>query len=296
MFKYISIFVVNFLFFSISLIAQEEVVQEETKPEEPSKLQFTFTPSLGGTYTATSAPPNEKENLEWLSQLQTALNYEGGNFNFDTDLFLQYGQIHPLHEMPSKTQDDFILNVMPSYQILTTPSLRIFLQVKAESKLAEGVIDTQKTYFLDPLFLTNSIFFGEKKYIIKDKDGGKFLITYGVGYSQQMIIKNKFKLVSETEHHSDPEYVGGLSAILNVEFLKELFEGFNLNISFKSMAIAKNKIYSDIENFRYSSILVSSLEFGMLSINYTNRLVYDNEVSKTRSLSQSFTLGLKYNL
>lgn len=283
------------LFLSLNVFAQNENADSTQKEEEPKRLFMTFTPSFGGTYTETSAPPKQQSNFEWLSQLQSTITYEGDSFNFDSDLFLQYGQIHPQGKIPHKTQDDIILNLMPSYRILNTPSVRLFLQVKGETDMGKGEIDTQSTYFLDPLFLTNSVFFGEKKYIVKDKDGGRFLITYGAGYSQQMIIKNRFKLVSEEEHSSDPEYTGGLSALLNIEIHKEIFEGLNFNFSFKSQAIAKNKIYGDLKNFRYSGILLSSIEYGVISINYTNRIVYDNDISPSRNLSQSLTMGLKYS-
>ena len=52
---------------------------------------------------------------------------------------------------------------MPSIRLLKKPGIRLFWQTKVETQIKDGVLDNQKTGFLDPGFLTHTLFVGNKK-------------------------------------------------------------------------------------------------------------------------------------
>ncbi|MBM4172511.1 MAG: DUF3078 domain-containing protein [Ignavibacteria bacterium] len=270
--------------FSITIFAQEKGVSVSLKP------------SIGLTYTHSSKSQNDRENLEWLLNLESSLNYASENFHFDSDLFISFGQIVKDGSIPEKTQDVFILNLMPSIKLIDTPSLRLFLQSKAETQLKRGYIDDQETQFLDPLFLTHTIFAGEKKYLIETNEDQELKLTYGIGYSFQQIIKKHYVLSSENIPKSDAEFINGPSAVFNLNFSKQLSEDVSIGVPLNSLFLMKKDFFKSISNSRFSSLLLCSLEFRFLSIQYTNRLVYDKELSNRRQLDQSIVLGLKFTL
>ena len=276
--------IILLLFFFFNSLAQEKSISSGLHP------------SLGFTYTNTSKNGNDSENFEWLLNLQSNFNYKSDNFNFDSDLFIIYGQIVKTREYPVKTQDVFILDIMPSIKFSESPNLRLFLQTKAETQLKKGQLNGQETKFNDPLFLTHTIFIGEKKYLLKTTDKQEFQLTYGFGYSFQQIIKNHFVLLNETMQSSDTEFINGPSAVLKFNFSKQLSEGINITTSLNSLFIFKNNFFKDNSNSRFSSLLVCSLDFKFISIMYTNRLVYDKELAVRRLLGQSLVLGIKFDL
>lgn len=273
-----------YCFFTFILFAQEK------------SIYFGLQPSIGLTYTNTSDNNGDSENLEWLLNLQANLNYKSDNFHFDSDLFINFGQIVKAGFYPEKTQDAFILNLMPSIKLSDTPSIRLFLQSKAETQLKRGYIDDQATQFLDPLFLTHTIFIGEKKYLIETTEDQEFKLTYGVGYSFQQIFKKHYVLSSENMPSGDAEFINGPSAVFNINFSKQLSEDVSIGVSLNSLVLMKKDFFKSTSNSRFSSLLLGSINFKFISIQYTNRLVYDNELSDRRQLEQSLVLGLKFSL
>lgn len=273
-----------FYLFTFFLFAQEK------------SINFSLQPSIGLTYTNTSENNGDSENLEWLLNLQSNFNYKSENFHFDSDLFINFGQIVKAGSYPEKTQDAFILNLMPSIILSDVPRLRLFLQSKAETQLKRGYIDDQETQFLDPLFLTHTIFVGEKKYLFETTEDQEFRLTYGLGYSFQQIIKKSFVLSDETKPSSDAEFINGPSAVFNLNFSKQLNENVSIGVSLNSLFLMKKDFFKSTSNSRFSSLLLCSMEFSFLSIQYTNRLVYDKELSDRRQFDQSIILGFKFTL
>lgn len=263
---------------------------------QDESMSFGLQPSIGLTYTNTSKTTDDSENLEWLFNLQSNLNYKSENFHFDSDLFINFGQIVKAGSYPEKTQDAFILNLMPSIILSDVPRLRLFLQSKAETQLKRGYIDEQETHFLDPLFLTHTLFVGEKKYLLETTEDQEFRLTYGLGYSFQQIIKKHFVLSSENMSSSDAEFINGPSAVFNFNFSKQLNEDFSIGASLNSLFLMKKEFFKSSSNSRFSSLLVCSFDFKFISIQYTNRLVYDKELSDRRQLEQSLVFGFKIDL
>ena len=185
---------------------------------------------------------------------------------------------------------------MPSIKLIETPSLRLFLQTKAETQLKEGQLNDQETHFLDPLFLTHTVFVGEKSYLLETNDDQEFELTYGIGYSFQQIIKKNFVLSNESMPSSDVEFINGPTSIFILYFSNQLSEDVTISASLNSLFLFKKNFFKDKSNSRFSSLLVFSLDFKFISILYTNRLVYDRELSERRQLEQSLVLGVKFDL
>mgnify|MGYP005847025083 CR=1 FL=1 len=52
------------------------------------------------------------------------------------------------------------------------------------------------------MFVTNTLFVGEKTKVLEQTESQQVNITYGIGYSFQNIIKNKFQLTVKTSENS----------------------------------------------------------------------------------------------
>lgn len=264
--------------------------------QENSSFTYGIHPSIGFTYTNQSQDYNDSENMEWLLNIIANANYAGEKFQFDADAFIQFGQIVKAASHPSKTQDNFMLNLMPSIGIYQSPGVRLFWQTKIESQLKEGYLGDQKTEFFDPGFITHTLFVGNKNHLITQTEDQNFSIVYGMGYSFQQVIKQHFQLESENQPSSNAEYIDGPTAVFNITFSKKINELVSTNVSFNSLLLAKKNFLKQSSDSRFSSLLVTNLDIGIVSIQYTNRLVYDKGVSSKRQLDQSLVMGLKFSL
>ena len=259
-------------------------------------ISFSLEPSLGITLHSKSTATIEKKNLEWLMNIQSALNYHGKNFNFDSDLNLTFGQIVQSGQTPEKTQDEFILNLMPSVKLFKHSGIRLFLQTKAEAQLAKGWADDQETNFADPLFLTHTLFIGNKKHSVKIKEKNNFNLSYGVGYSLQQIVKKNFIPVSEYQQSGEEVFINGPTAVFNCKFKRSLSENTSVSFLFNSLFLMKKGFLKNTDNSRFSSLLNASFSYKFLSVQYNGRLVYDKEISYKRQLTQTLVFGVKFDL
>lgn len=259
-------------------------------------ISFSLEPSLGITLHSKSTATIEKKNLEWLMNIQSALNYHGKNFNFDSDLNLTFGQIVQSGQTPEKTQDEFILNLMPSVKLFKHSGIRLFLQTKAETQLAKGWADDQETNFADPLFLTHTLFIGNKKHSVKIKEKNNFNLSYGVGYSLQQIVKKNFIPVSEYQQSGEEVFINGPTAVFNCKFKRSLSENTSVSFLFNSLFLMKKGFLKNTDNSRFSSLLNASFSYKFLSVQYNGRLVYDKEISYKRQLTQTLVFGVKFDL
>ncbi|MDP2037553.1 MAG: DUF3078 domain-containing protein [Ignavibacteria bacterium] len=264
--------------------------------QDQNSIQWGLHPNIGLTYTNHSEAVSKSENLEWLLSIIANCNYPGDNFQFDSDLFLQFGQIVSAGSHPQKTQDNFIMNLMPSVRLMESTGIRLFWQTKAETQLKKGYVGDQEAGFLDPLFLTHTLFVGNKDHLITQTGEQTFQIVYGIGYSFQQIIKKHYQLTSETQPNSSAEYIDGPTAVFNLTFSKIFNELVDASVSLNSLLLAKKDFFKSTSNSRFSSLLLINLNIGLFSIQYTNRLLYDEEISNKRSLDQSLVLGVKVDL
>jgi hypothetical protein len=277
-------------FILIFLISYSIVFSQETNFNFGAKTNF------GATFTSFNTSEGDDSHLELLLSFLANANYEGSNFNFDSEFYIQYGQIVRKDFPPQKTQDNFILTLMPSFRIMEKPSVRLFWQAKAETQLRKGYLNEQVTNFADPMFITNTLFLGEKSKLIEQTETQQFNVTYGIGYSFQNIIKKHFQLTSETTPSNNAEFADGPTAVLNFNFSKSISEKVNFNSSFNSLFLAKKDFLKSTSNSRFSSLFLASLEIYFFSIEYSNRIVYDKELGNKRQLEQSLVVGLKLNI
>jgi hypothetical protein len=277
------------LFFFIAVLIPIQMLSQEPN------FEFSARTNLGLTFTSMSEEETN-ENLEWLLNLHVILNYHTDNFHFDSDCFINYGQIVRTGYRPIKTQDLLVFNLMPSIKLIDTPSIRLFLQTKAETQLKRGFIGEQETNFLDPLFLTNTIFIGEKNNLIKHTDDQKLELVYGIGYSFQQVIKKHFVLTSEDFPSSDVEYINSPSAVFKVEFNKTFSEDVSFSASINSLFTLKKDFLKSTSNSRFSSLFLARLDLAFLSLQYVNSFIYDKEISKKRIMEQSLVLGIPISI
>ena len=278
-----------------------------TPAETNAVFHFTASPSIGFTFQGISKDGEESEDLQWLSQLQAKLGYEGNPFQLNTSLFLQFGQQVSHEAPPKKIQDDFQASIVPSMTLSQKYGLRLFFEVTGETEMAEGVVDGVVSRFLDPLFLYQTLFVGHKTHTTWDDGSGEFEFVLGAGYAYQQTLTNKFILQKNRQFVIDEgnplsniqdqfTVEKGYSAILQLNFSKSAGESFSFKESFKTVLLTKDGFTRDIKNSRVASLLLSGVQYKIFSIDYTLHIIYDRNVSLRRQLDQTMVFGLKFTI
>jgi hypothetical protein len=279
-----------------------------TEPAETkSAFHFTASPSIGFTFQGISKDGEESEDLQWLSMLQAKLGYEGNPFQLNTSLFLQFGQQVSHEAPPKKIQDDLQASIVPSMTLSQKYGLRVFFEVTGETEMAVGIVDGVESRFLDPLFLYQTLYFGHKTHLAWDDGSGDFEFILGAGYAYQQTLANKFVLeqnrrfvVGENNPLSNVQdqftVEKGYSAILQLNFSKNIGESFSFRESFKTVLLTKDGFTRNIQNSRVASLLLSGIQYKFFSIDYTLHIIYDRNVSLRRQLDQTMVFGLKFTI
>jgi hypothetical protein len=282
---------------------------DTTAPIPPAKSLTTFTTniSLGAMVQSQSQAGSSTFAANWLLGIDSKLYLDGPGVQLGASLYAKYGQANSGDSAPQKTQDDIILSVTPSIPILPVAGIRLFLEVTGETQFAPGVVDTQNTNFLDPLFLYQSLFVG-RRFANTSADGfGQFSLVAGVGYAFQQIVTKNFILtqnrnfvVSANSPLSDVQsqvtFESGYSAIADLDYQRTITTDLSIHTSFKTVALSKDGLGGDLTKARVTSLLTVSWQYKFLSLNYTTHLVYDSNVSPERELDQSLVFGLKVDL
>ena len=183
-------------------VATGESVQDENSEK---KVQFHIRPSLGLTFGDSNASGIRVTNLQWLGTLNSDFDYIGKKFDLSSTLFMQYGESKVKGQDAEKLQDAFILSITPSIPLIKVPKIRLFLETTAETNLGKGTIDGQPTGFLDPLFLYQTLFLGQKHYSYQKEDHTTWELTYGLGYAFQQTLNKKFETVDIDGNNSSFE-------------------------------------------------------------------------------------------
>lgn len=278
----------------------------EQPPEQPAIFSYTLQPSLGVTFQNISRSDDEEDILtvQWLAGLQGRMNWEGSTLGLSSSLYFQYGQLHTHTDVPLKTQDNLIVSVTPSLGILPSIGIRLFLENTAETQIQPGLIDTSVTNFMDPLFLYQTLFFGQKVASQAEDGSGEVSLTYGVGYALQQTFTKDFITTSQSEQlKRDPnspisnvELQLGLSGVVDFTARKQLGNNFQLSTSLKTVILGKEDLYKDLTKSRVSTLGLLSLSYGIISLDYTLRVVYDSNFSPRRQLDQSLVAGFRVSL
>ena len=274
-----------------------------TKPE----FHFSASPSIGFTFQGISKDGEESEDLQWLSQLQAKLGYEGNPFQLNTSLFLQFGQQISHESAPKKIQDDLQASLVPSYTLSDKLGLRLFFEVTGETEMAQGVVDGVESKFLDPLFLYQTLFFGHKTHTVWDDGSGELEFILGAGYAYQQTLASKFILEQNRKfvvNEGNPlqniqdqfTVEKGYSAILQLNITKNIGGNFSFKESFKTVLLTKDGFTRNINNSRVASLLLTGVQYKFFSIDYTLHIIYDRNVSLRRQLDQTMVFGFKLDI
>ncbi len=268
----------------------------EEEEEKGLDVYFRFNPSAGLIFSGESSAGNENESLQWNSKLESKLDLEGETFGFKVDLYMNYGQSHYKKELPIKTQDDFILSICPSMTIWNVPKVRLFFETTAETEMGEGKIGDRKTGFMDPLFVYNTLFIGQKHYSVSENGSNRLSLTYGVGYSYQETYTDDFTLKKGEEIRVNSAKELGYSATFELEYDREIVEDLTYSLSFSANALGKKDQFTSLKNSRVSVLGSSSLRYDIFEIDYSMRLLYDKYYSATRQLEQSLCFSLSFDI
>lgn len=277
--------------------------------DEPYPETFSIAPQIGITYSSTdNAPGEETENLQWLAKVNGRYSYDGEPTQFMATLFAQFGQFVSESNPPEKTADNLILTVVPSITVSSQLGLRLFLEVTGETQFAKGVVDdTIESKFLDPLFLYETIFLGHKTNWQSEDGSKQFQFTLGFGYAFQQTVTKDFVLESNRQYTIDSDNPlksvqdqftldNGYSGVLDLFYSDNISEDVIFRTSWKSVLLTRQDFFEDISQCRVASLLQTGLSYTIFSLDYTNHVVYDNEVSSRRQMSQTLVFGLRVDI
>jgi hypothetical protein len=306
-----------FLFQSIYVSAQEDSLSQlnieplknvKSKSDDNIKIKFTLAQNLGITFQNISKSSlDETQTLQWLSCTQARFGIEGPKYQFNTGLFLQYGQLHSKSQIPKKVQDNLILTLTPSMTLIKAFDIRLFFETSGETSIGKGEVDNSQTTFLDPLFLYQTLFIGQKVQSESESEDANFELTYGIGYAFQQTITNKFVLEENRDFVIGPNnplssvqdqvtLESGYSALIEMLYENHLSDKFILTSSLKSVAFTKQSIPKDLKKSRVSCLVTAGLHYWIFGIDYNLRLIYDHNLSLRRQIDQTLVFGLKLNI
>lgn len=285
---------------------------EETKEQQPTTqsggFSYSINPSLGITVQNISKTEEETLTAQWLANLNARFQWEGKVFGLSGSMYAQFGQLHTREAEPLKTQDNLLVSITPSMMIYPSIGIRLFLETTGETQMKEGMVDSLVTRFADPLFVYQTLFLGQKLSSIADDGSGEINFTYGLGYALQQTITNAFPLATTREKYvigpdnplsavqDQVSLESGISGVIDVNARKQVAEKLQLNLSSKTALLGKRETYKDISKVRVGSLASLSLSYGVFSIEYNMRLVYDSNFSTRRALDQSLLAGIKFSL
>jgi len=293
-------FQIVFLFFLI--IGQTGMLSASTsgnrsgnsddKETDSKKIQFHLRPSLGLTFSDSNAEGERSTNLQWLGTVNSDFDYIGKFFDLSSTLFVQYGETKANGEKAEVMQDAFILSLTPSIPLLKVPVIRLFLETTAETSLGKGMIGDKETGFLDPLFLYQTLFVGQKHYSYQKDDKTSWELTYGLGYAFQETLNKNFQLEENLPGNSNFE--SGYSGILEFNVNSQISESLNFVLNAKAVALSREDFFSNFDQSRRSVLVRSGLFYKKVGIEYNYHQVHDLNLSEDKIVDQSIMLTLSF--
>lgn len=269
--------------------ATGESVQEENSEK---KVQFHIRPSLGLTFGDSNASGIRVTNLQWLGTLNSDFDYIGKKFDLSSTLFMQYGESKVKGQDAEKLQDAFILSITPSIPLIKVPKIRLFLETTAETNLGKGTIDDQPTGFLDPLFLYQTLFLGQKHYSYQKEDHTTWELTYGLGYAFQQTLNKEFETVDIAGNNSSFE--SGFSGIVEVSVNSKISESLSFVLNAKAVALSRENFFEDFDSSRRSVLVRSGLFYKKVGMEYNYHQVHDLNLSENDLVDQSIMLTITF--
>jgi hypothetical protein len=269
--------------------ATGESVQEENSEK---KVQFHIRPSLGLTFGDSNASGIRVTNLQWLGTLNSDFDYIGKKFDLSSTLFMQYGESKVKGQDAEKLQDAFIFSITPSIPLIKVPKIRLFLETTAETNLGKGTIDDQPTGFLDPLFLYQTLFLGQKHYSYQKDENTTWELTYGLGYAFQQTLNKNFETVDIAGNNSSFE--SGFSGILEMNVNSKISESLSFVLNAKAVALSRENFFKDFDSSRRSVLVRSGLFYKKVGMEYNFHQVHDLNLSENDLVDQSIMLTITF--
>jgi len=271
----------------------EGLSKDSVKSESgEKKVQFHIRPSLGLTFGDSNASGTRVTNLQWLGTVNSDFDYIGKKFDLSSTLFMQYGESKVKGQAAEKLQDAFILSVTPSIPLIKVPKIRLFLETTAETNLGKGTIGDQPTGFLDPLFLYQTLFLGQKHYSYQKEDNTTWELTYGLGYAFQQTLNSKFKTVNIVGNNSSFE--SGFSGIIEMNVNSKISESLNFVLNAKAVALSRENFFKDFDSSRRSVLVRSGLFYKKVGMEYNFHQVHDLNLSADDLVDQSIMLTVTF--
>jgi len=269
--------------------ATGESVQEENSEK---RVQFHIRPSLGLTFGDSNASGVRVTNLQWLGTLNSDFDYIGKKFDLSSTLFMQYGESKVKGQDAEKLQDAFILSITPSIPLIKVPKIRLFLETTAETNLGKGTIDDKPTGFLDPLFLYQTLFLGQKHYSYQKEDNTTWELTYGLGYAFQQTLNKEFETVDIAGTNSNFE--SGFSGIFEISVNSKISESLSFVLNAKAVALSRENFFEDFDSSRRSVLVRSGLFYKKVGMEYNYHQVHDLNLSENDLVDQSIMLTVSF--
>lgn len=270
-------------------MANDTTAGEESKEKH---VHFEFHPSLGLTFGDSNASGERVTSLQWLGTVSSDFDYIGKKFDLSSSLFMQYGESKVQGQDAEKLQDAFILSLTPSIPLIKVPKIRLFLETTAETSFGKGTIDEKPTGFLDPVFLYQTLFLGQKHYSYQKKDKTTWELTYGLGYAFQQTLNKNFETIDLAGNNSSFE--SGFSGIFEVNVNSQITETISFMLNAKAVALSRENLFEDFDASRRSILVRSGLYFKMIGIEYNYHQVHDPNMYANNLVDQSIMLTLKF--
>jgi len=270
-------------------LPQNDSIVPESKEK---KFQFHIRPSLGLTFGDSNASGTRITNLQWLGTVNSDLDYIGKKFDLSSTLFMQYGESKIKGQPAEKLQDAFILSITPSIPLIKVPKIRLFLETTAETNLGKGTIGDNPTSFLDPLFLYQTLFLGQKHYSYQKEDNTTWELTYGLGYAFQQTLNRNFETVNIAGNN--PGFESGFSGIIEMNVNSKISESLNFVLNAKAVALSRENFFKDFDSSRRSVLVRSGLFYKKVGMEYNFHQVHDLNLSVDDLVDQSIMLTVTF--
>ena len=261
--------------------------------KDKKKVNFQIRPSLGLTFSDSNADGERTTNLQWLGTLNSDFDYIGKKFDFSSTLFMQYGKSKITGQDAKKLQDAFILSITPSIPLIKIPVIRLFLETTAETNMGKGTIDDVPTSFLDPLFLYQTLFLGQKHYSYQNKNNTTWELTYGLGYAFQQTLNKKFEIQNDISGGKS-DFESGFSGIIEFNVNSQISESLSFVLNAKAVALSRENFFQDFDASRRSILIRSGLFYKKVGMEYNYHQVHDLNLSENDMVDQSIMFTISF--
>jgi hypothetical protein len=257
------------------------------------KLQFHIRPSLGLTFSDSNTDGTRMTNLQWLGTVNSDFDLVGAKFDLSSTLFMQYGQSKLSGQDAEKLQDAFIFTITPSIPLIKIPPIRLFMETTAETNLGKGTIEDKTTGFLDPIFLYQTLFLGQKHYSYQRDNNTTWELTYGLGYAFQQTLNKNFEIDPEISGNRS-DFESGFSGIIEFNVNSQITETISFVLNAKAVALSRENFFNDFDSSRRSVLVRSGLFYNKVGLEYNYHQVHDLNLSENDMVDQSIMLTVSF--